>query len=99
VTADPVELAESPQPISQLYSFILKRVDLKPAYDTKSLPNSVLVRATPMRDVVLYLLINESNVPQNLTVKDRPTGTELKLNLASQRARLAIIRKSDKKIF
>jgi len=99
VTSDPVELAESPQPISQLYSSILKRVDLKPAYDSKSLPNSVLIRATSLRDAMLYLLVNESNAPQNLNIKDRSTGAELKVNLASQRARLAIIRKSDKKIF
>jgi len=98
VTADPVELAESPEPTAKLYGYILKRLAIAPAYNAKSWPNSVLVRATPMADAVLYLFVNESNREQNLDFTDRAAGTQLKLRLPSQRARLAIIRKSDKKI-
>ena len=98
VTADPVELAESPEPTAQLYSYILKRLAIAPAYDAKSVPNSVLVRATPMADAMLYLFVNESDREQNLDLTDHTTGAQLKLRLPTQRARIAIIRKSDKKI-
>jgi hypothetical protein len=39
-----------------------------------------------------------ADLEQDLELTDRATGAQLKLRLPSQRARLAIIRKSDKKI-
>jgi hypothetical protein len=99
ITAEPVELAENPDATARVYDYVLKKLSIRPAYDPKSAPNSVLVRASVMPDAVLYLLMNESNAEQQVAITDRNTGTELSATIASQRARLAMIRKSDKKIF
>jgi hypothetical protein len=99
VTADPVELAENPDAAAKVYSYVLKKLSIRPLYDAKSAPNSVLVRASVMPDAVLYLLVNESDREQQVSIKDRNTGADIDVKIGSQRARLAIIRKSDKKIF
>lgn len=99
VTAEPVELAENPDATARVYDYVLKKLSIRSDYEAKSVPNSVLVRASVMPDAVLYLLMNESNNEQHVAIKDRNTGAELNVKIGSQRAKLAIIRKSDKKIF
>ncbi len=94
-----MELAEDPDATARVYDYVLKKLSIRSAYEAKSAPNSVLVRASVMPDAVLYLLMNESNSEQQIAITDRNAGAELATKIGSQRARLAIIRKSDKKIF
>jgi hypothetical protein len=98
VTADPVELAEGPEPTVRLYRQISRVLDLKPACELKNDTHSVLIRATAMQDAVLYLFVSESESSQEISAKDRETGVTLTLTLPAQRSRLAIIQKSDHKI-
>jgi hypothetical protein len=95
ITADPIELANGPEATVRLYHQIAQALNLKPAYTLKTDTHSVLIRATEMRDAVLYLFVSESVHPQSIVVTDAKTGVELKLELPAGRARLAMIRKSD----
>lgn len=97
-TADPVELAEAPEPTVRLYRQIAAVLQLKPAYDLRTDTNSVLIRATEMRDAILYLFVSESPHDQQLALTDLKTGVDLSFLLKSGQARLAIIRKSDHSI-
>jgi hypothetical protein len=98
LTADPVELAEGPEATVRLYQQIARVLDLQPAFELKNDTHSVLIRATPMQDAILYLFVSEANGAQEIGVKDRATGVTLTVTLPAQRARLAFIRKSDHKI-
>ena len=48
-----------------------------------------------LQDSVLYVLESESAEPVKVDLRDRLTGARLALTLPSQRAALALIRKSD----
>lgn len=98
VTADPIELAESPEPTARLYRQIAAVVGLKPAFELKTETSGALIRATEWKDAMLYLFVSESTHDQAIDITDRATGAQLSFNLAAGRARLAIIRKSDHSI-
>lgn len=97
-TADPVELAEAPEPTARLYRQIATVLELRPAYDLRTDTNSVLIRAAEMPEAVLYLFVSESPHDQQLALTDHKTGAELAFTLKAQRARLAVVRTSDHKI-
>lgn len=98
VTADPVELAQGPEGTVRLYRQIAQVLNLKPAFNLKTETHSVLIRATEMRDSVVYLFVSESVRAQAIALTDSKTGAELNFTLPAQRGRLAVIRKSDHKI-
>jgi hypothetical protein len=98
VTADPVELANSPEATVRLYRQIVQALNLKPAYTLKTDTHSLLIRATEMHNSILYLFVSESARGEYVALTDASTGVELTLTLPAGRARLAMIRKSDHKV-
>ncbi|HEX6879445.1 MAG TPA: hypothetical protein VF135_03700, partial [Terriglobales bacterium] len=54
ITTDPVELAESDDATAAVYSYVLKKVAISPAYDASSAPKSVLIRASATPNAMLY---------------------------------------------
>jgi len=94
--AYPVELAENVEATANLYSYVLGQLRIEPAFDLKSkLSPGVLIHATDLQDAILYVMESESAEPADIAVRDHATGKEFALRLGSQRAALALIRKSD----
>ena len=94
--AYPVELAQGTAPAMQLYSAVLKLAGIIPEFELKTAVSSgVLIYPTVLKDSVLYVIESESDRDENIDLRDKTTGGEVKLDLASQHAALALLRKSD----
>ncbi|MGE5205937.1 MAG: hypothetical protein ACM3PW_10000 [Chlamydiota bacterium] len=93
--AYPVELAEEPEAADALYSYVLSQVGIQPPYELQQPAHGVLIYPTVLQNAVLYVLESESAEAANIDLRDRLTGAHLALTLPSQRAALALIRKSD----
>lgn len=97
--AYPVELAESLQSTSDLYSYIASRLNIAPMFSlTSPLPSGVLVFPTMLADSVLYVLISDSANDASINVRDQATGASLTLLLPGEHAAIAVIGKKEKKI-
>jgi hypothetical protein len=69
---------------------------IEPAFDLKSkVSPGVLIHAADLQDAMLYVMESESADDADIALRDRVTGKEFNLRLPSQRAALAVIRKSD----
>ncbi|HET7749619.1 MAG TPA: hypothetical protein VFK81_09580, partial [Terriglobales bacterium] len=93
--AYPAELAEGPQAADALYSYVLSQVGTQAPFELRQPAPGVLIYPTVLQDSVLYVLESESAEPVKVDLRDRLTGARLALTLPSQRAALALIRKSD----
>lgn len=93
--AYPVELADGPQAADALYSYVLNQMGIQPPFEWRRATPGVLIYPTVLQDSVLYVLESESAGPAKIDLRDRMTGACLMLTLPSQRAALALIRKSD----
>jgi hypothetical protein len=93
--AYPVELAEGPQAADALYAYMLSQLGIQPLFELQQPAPGVLVYPTALQDSVLYVLESESAEPMKINLRDRVTGARLAFTLPSQRAALALVRKSD----
>jgi hypothetical protein len=93
--AYPVELAQEPEAAGALYSYVLGQVGIQPPYELRESAPGVLIYPTMLQDAVLYVLESESAEAAKIELRDRLTGVPLELTLPSERAALALIRKSD----
>lgn len=92
----PVELAQGTAAAAQLYSAVLKQAGIEPAFELKTdVSPGVLIYPTILQDSVLYVMESESDRDEAIDFKDKISGGEVKLTLASQHAALALLRKSD----
>jgi len=97
--AYPVELAEGLESAEALYSFVLRQVGLAPRYELKSkISPGVLIYPIELEGAVLYVMESEINASTDVDLRDMPTGVEIALHLAPQRAALAVISKSSRAI-
>jgi hypothetical protein len=100
--AYPVELAQGAKPAAELYAAALKDAGVEPLFDAASgaasVSPGVLIYPTVLADGVLYVMVSETDKDSAIDLRDKTTGTELKLKLPAQHAALALIRKSDGKI-
>ena len=97
--AYPVELAESLQSTSDLYSYVAGRINIAPMFSlTSPLPSGVLVFPTMLADSVLYVLVSDSANDASINVRDQATGVSLALTLPAEHAAVAVIGKKEKKI-
>ena len=88
----PVELAEGTAAATELYSYVLGRLSLKPAFTLASpLPPGVLVYTTALQDAVLYIIASDSAEDVIVDLRDTQTGASLKFPLPSQHAAMALI--------
>jgi hypothetical protein len=94
--AYPVELAEGTVPAAKLYSYVLKKSGVEPMFESEhELSPGVLIYPTVLQDSVMYVMVSDDAADTELNIKDKLTGTRLKLTLKSQHAAMAIISKRD----
>jgi hypothetical protein len=91
----PVELAEDLSATAALYAWVLSRAGLEPPFSGQFPSPGVLIRPVHFADSVLYLIVSESANDEEIAVKDKATGAELRFRLPAQRARLVLLRKRD----
>jgi hypothetical protein len=97
--AYPVELADGAEPASALYSYVLERVGVEPLFQLESrVPEGVLIFPTVLQDAVMYVMESEDASDAEIRLTDETTKARLELRLPSERAALAILRKSDGKV-
>ncbi|MEQ1472167.1 MAG: hypothetical protein ABLQ96_00025 [Candidatus Acidiferrum sp.] len=90
--AYPVELAEGTAATTELYSYVLGRVGIKPAYTlATAVPAGVLIYATVLQDSVMYVMVSDSAEDVSVDLRDEKTGVRLNVRLRSQHAALAVI--------
>jgi hypothetical protein len=95
----PIELAETSRASAVLYQQVLERVNIPPSIDSSFLfGDNLLINPIDLRGAVLYVLENESVTNARISLRDTATGVELKLDLPSERAALALIDKKTKQI-
>jgi hypothetical protein len=93
IASDPVEFAEGLRATAQLYTWALAQAGVQSPYEGK-VPEAVLVRPVILEDSVLYLIVSESANEEEIAVRDRMTGAEIKTKLAPGRAQLWLVSKS-----
>ena len=91
----PVELAEGPQATEVLYAYVLSQIGMPPPFELRQSAPGVLIYPTVLQDAVLYVFESESADAAGIDLRDRLTGARLAFTLPSQRAAMALIRKSD----
>ncbi|HEV3218771.1 MAG TPA: cellulase family glycosylhydrolase [Candidatus Acidoferrales bacterium] len=91
--SEPVELAEGLRATADLYGWALAQSGVQSPYEGKT-PEAVLVRPVVLADSVLYLIVSESANEEEIAVRDKMTGAEIKTKIASGRAQLWLLSKS-----
>ena len=94
----PVELAEGLDAAAELYGWVLRQVGVEAPFEGTRPSPGVLIRPVVFADSVLYLFVSESARDEDIAVKDRRTGAEIRFRLPSQRSRLVLLRKRDSKV-
>jgi hypothetical protein len=89
----PVELAEGLDAAAALYSWVLRHTGIEPPFGGKLPSPGVLVRPVVMRESVLYLFVSESAADEDIDLRDKTTGAELRFRLPAQRATLMLLDK------
>jgi hypothetical protein len=98
LTSYPVELAEGLDAAAALYAWTLRRVGIEADFEGKLPSPGVLIRPVFMQDSTLYLLMSESARDEDVAIKDKTTGAEIRLRLPSQRATLILLDKRTAKV-
>ncbi|HUK31409.1 MAG TPA: cellulase family glycosylhydrolase [Candidatus Acidoferrum sp.] len=93
IASEPVELAEGLRATAELYAWALAQAGVQSPYDGKT-SEAVLVRPVALADSVLYLIVSESANEEEIAVRDRTTGAEIKTKLAPGHAQLWLISKT-----
>ena len=97
--ADPVELAEGTQPAAALYRLVLARMGIAERFELhKATSSGVLVCPIPLGHHVLYIFVSEDAHDRALDLTDKPTGVRLTLTLPAERAALAIVDGSTRRV-
>ncbi len=97
--AYPLELAESATCAAQYYGKILQRAKVKsPSGTSFAGLQGVLIYPIELQDAVLYILESEQDRDAEISIHNEASGLDLKIALPAQRAALALISKSEKKI-
>ena len=98
-TSDPVELAQDPRSTSDLYSYVVNRLNLAPMFTQQSpLPPGVLVFPTALADSVLYVMISDAATDTSISLRDQSTGVSLAFTLPAEHAAIAIVGKKEKRV-
>ncbi|MBI3483866.1 MAG: hypothetical protein HY012_01765, partial [Acidobacteria bacterium] len=98
VASFPVELAEGLDAAAALYSWVLRRAGIEPPFAGTPPSPGVLVRPVVMQESVLYLFVSESAADEEINLRDKTTGAELRFRLPAQRATLKLLDKHTGKV-
>ncbi len=93
LTSYPLELAEGLDAAAALYAWALRRAGIEAPFEGKLPSPGVLVRPVFMQEGILYLLMSESARDEDIAIKDKSTGAEIRLRLPAQRATLVLLDK------
>ncbi len=93
----PVELSEGMDATAAVYEAVLHRIGIEPPFAVSQASPGVLIRPLVLRDSVLCLFMSESGQDEDIAVKDKLTGAEVKFRLPAQRARLIMLSRKDGK--
>jgi hypothetical protein len=91
LVATPVEFAESPDAAAAVYQHVLSQIGIVPEFEAAHLPPGVLLRPEVLKDSVLYLFVSESSADQDIDIRDKLSGANLKLNLQASRTKLVLL--------
>jgi hypothetical protein len=92
--AYPLEMAEGTEAAAALYGYVAGRIGVAPLYDVPGqVSPGVLIFPVVLEDSVLYIIASESAENASIDLRDRTSGTSVKLKLASQRAAMAVVAK------
>jgi hypothetical protein len=91
IIASPVELAESAESAAAVYRHVLSRLGIAPEFEAAHLAPGVLVRTEIWKDSVLYLFVSESSRTEEIEIRDKLTGANLKLALPASRTKLILL--------
>ena len=91
LVATPVEFAESPDAAAAVYQHVLSQIGIAPEFEAAHLPSGVLLRPEVLKDSVLYLFVSESSADQDIDIRDKLSGANLKLNLQASRTKLVLL--------
>lgn len=97
--SDPVELAEGTDAAAALYRHVLARVGISPRFELpKNASPAILVAPIPLGRDVLYIIVSEDAHDRPLDLADKPTGVRMTFTLPAERAALAIVDGSKRKL-
>ena len=94
----PVELSEGMEAAAAVYDAVLRKAQVDSPFTISGASAGVLVRPVFLRDAVLYLFASESGADEDLAVKDKLTGAEMKFRLPALRARLVMLDRKNGKV-
>jgi hypothetical protein len=97
--AYPLEMAEGTDAAAALYSYVAGRVGAAATYDLLGqVSPGVLIFPIVLQGSVLYIMASESMEDSAIDLRDRATGTSVKLKLASQRAAMVVVSKKSRAV-
>ncbi|MGH9591463.1 MAG: hypothetical protein ACRD5L_00120, partial [Bryobacteraceae bacterium] len=91
--SEPVELAEGLAPAVQLYAWALGQAGVQSPFAGR-IPPGVLVRPVELAESVLYLIVSESANGEELQLRDRASGGEIRTRIEPGRAKLFLLAKN-----
>jgi len=92
----PAELAQGLDPAASVYAYVLNAIGLASPFELrKPLSAGVLIFPTILEDSILYVMISDSAEDAQVDFVDHLSHAHVSLRLPSQRAALALIRRSD----
>jgi hypothetical protein len=94
----PVELAEGLDAAAALYAWALRRAGIESPLEGKLPSPGVLIRPAFMQDSILYLFVSESARDEDIAIKDKMTGADIRFRLQAQRATLVLLDKRTAKV-
>ena len=97
--AYPLEMAEGTDAAAALYSYVAGRVGAAASYDLQGqVSPGVLIFPIVLQGSVFYIMASESMEDSAIDLRDRATGTSVKLKLASQRAAMVVVSKKSRAV-
>jgi hypothetical protein len=103
-TSDPIELAQGDEPVANIYSYILSRVngrgvDIHADFELQSsLSPGTMIYPISLDDSVLYIFVSDDAQDQEMKIRDSSTGVPISFKLPSEHAALVLIGKKEKAV-
>jgi len=94
----PVELAEGFEAAVEFYGWVLGQVGVEAPFEGTLPSQGVLIRPVFFADGVLYLFVSESGRDEDIAIKDKRTGAEMRFRLPALRSGLVLLRTRDAKV-
>jgi hypothetical protein len=95
----PVELAEDPQSVADLYAYVAAHLSLMPAFKAqRPVPHGILILPITCADAMIYVLVSDSADDARIAIQDNATGAQIDLTLPAEHAAMAVMGKRGKNV-